>query len=86
MALYFAILNTAKLPAYGGSRMFDHAPPTFSLRFLPVVFAGAVFGVWLNRRMSDKVFTKFVYVATFCLGWYVLAEGVMLLTRARAAT
>ena len=78
-ALYFFILNSAKLPAYAGSNMFAKAPPSFSLKFLPVVAAGAVFGLWLNRRMSDKVFTRIVYVVTFCLGWYVLGEGVWML-------
>jgi uncharacterized membrane protein YfcA len=78
-ALYFFILNTAKLPAYAGSNMFAKAPPSFSLRFLPVVLAGAVFGLWLNKRMSDKLFTRIVYIVTFCLGWYVLGEGVLML-------
>jgi uncharacterized protein len=79
-ALYFFILNTSKLPAYAGSRMFDHAPPSFSLRFLPVVAAGAIFGLWLNRRMSDHAFARIVYIVTFCLGWYILAEGLRMLT------
>jgi uncharacterized membrane protein YfcA len=78
-ALYFFLLNTAKLPAYAGSRMFQNAPPSFSLRFLPLVIAGAIFGLWLNRRMSDRIFTGIVYVITFCLGWYVLGEGIMML-------
>jgi uncharacterized protein len=80
-ALYFFILNTSKLPAYAGSNMFRHAPVSFSLRFLPVVAAGAIFGIWLNRRMSDKAFTRIVYFITFCLGWYVLGEGLWMLIR-----
>jgi uncharacterized protein len=78
-ALYFFILNTAKLPAYFGSDMFTRAPISFSLQFLPLVFAGALFGFWLNRRISDRAFTRIVYFVTFCLGWYVLAEGTLML-------
>jgi uncharacterized membrane protein YfcA len=78
-ALYFFILNTAKLPAYAGSDMFQRAPLSFSLRFLPIVLAGAIFGVWLNRRISDRAFARVIYFITFCLGWYVLAEGLLML-------
>jgi uncharacterized membrane protein YfcA len=78
-ALYFFILNTAKLPAYAGSNMFAKAPLSFSLKFLPVVAAGAVFGVWFNRRISDKAFSRIIYFVTFCLGWYVLGEGLFML-------
>ena len=82
-ALHFFVLNSAKLPAYAGSNMFQHAPPSFSLRFLPLVFAGAIFGAWLNRRLNDKVFARVVYVVTFWLGWYVLWEGGMMLVHRR---
>jgi uncharacterized membrane protein YfcA len=75
-AIYFFILNTAKLPVYWASGMFRHAEWSFTFKFLPLVLAGAVFGKWLNRRMSDKLFTRIVYAVTFCLGWYVLREGV----------
>ena len=75
-AAYFAFLNTAKLPAYALTGQFSHASPWFALRFLPVVLAGALFGVWVNRRMSDKLFMRIVYVTTFFLGWYVLYEGI----------
>ena len=43
--------------------------------FLPVVLAGAIFGFWVNHRISDKIFTKVIYAATFILGWYILADG-----------
>ncbi len=76
-AIYFFILNTAKLPAYAASGQFAHASVLFSASFLPLVLCGAVFGVWLNRRLSDKLFTRVVYVITFVLGGYVLQEGVM---------
>ncbi|HUB26910.1 MAG TPA: sulfite exporter TauE/SafE family protein [Tepidisphaeraceae bacterium] len=81
-ALFFFVLNSSKLPAYFGSGLFDRAPVSFSLQFLPLVAAGAIAGLWLNRRLSDKVFTAIVYFVTFCLGWYVLIEGIGMLRAA----
>jgi uncharacterized membrane protein YfcA len=76
-AFYFFTLNTAKLPAYWASGQFAHAEFSFTARFLPLVVAGAIFGKWVNRHMSDRLFTKIVYIVTFALGWYILADGIL---------
>jgi uncharacterized protein len=76
-AVYFFILNTAKIPAYYASGQFAHAQLSFTFRFLPLVVIGAIFGKWLNRRLSDTLFTKIVYIVTFALGWYILADGIL---------
>jgi uncharacterized protein len=78
-AVYFFILNCAKLPAYYFSGQFAHAQLWFTLQFLPLVFAGALFGKWLVKRLNDVLFTKIVYVLTFLLGWYILYDGLRLL-------
>ena len=57
-ALYFFILNSAKLPAYAISGMFSDARMKFTLWFLPLVFAGAIFGLWVNKKMSDRIFLE----------------------------
>jgi len=75
-AVYFFILNTVKLPAYWAAGQFERAEIGFTLRFLPLVAAGALAGLWLNRRLSDRLFSKVVYGITFGLGWYVLADGI----------
>jgi uncharacterized membrane protein YfcA len=74
-AIFFFLLNTSKLPAYAWSGQFAGNQPLFSLRFLPLVFAGAVAGMWLNRKLSDKLFIRSVYVVTFVLGFYILFDG-----------
>jgi uncharacterized membrane protein YfcA len=74
-ALYFFLLNTAKLPAYWSAGQFAKVSPAFALQFLPLVLVGAVVGRWLVRHLSDKVFTRIVYAVTFGLGWYILADG-----------
>ncbi|MDP9174544.1 MAG: sulfite exporter TauE/SafE family protein [Planctomycetota bacterium] len=76
-AMFFFILNTAKLPAYYASGQFGHARFSFTLQFLPLVVAGAFFGRFINRRLNDKLFTRIVYIVTFVLGWYILADGIL---------
>lgn len=83
-AIYFFLLNTAKLPAYYASGLFSQVSPAFSLQFLPLVLIGAVVGFWLNQRMSDRLFSGIVYGTTFLLGWYLLADGVWTLVRVLA--
>jgi len=78
-AIYFFILNTAKLPAYYAASQFANAELTFALRFVPLVAVGAVFGYWVNKRMNDKLFSTVVYVLTFLMGWYILVDGAIIL-------
>lgn len=75
-ALYFFILNSLKLPFYYQAGLFEKAEFSFTIRFLPIVIAGALFGFWINRKMSDKLFTTFIYLATFLLGWYIMVDGI----------
>jgi hypothetical protein len=76
-AIYFFILNTIKLPVYWKDGQFGQVSPAFALMFLPLVICGAVFGFWINKRLSDKLFSNIVYVATFILGAYLLYKGVV---------
>jgi uncharacterized protein len=76
-AVYFFLLNSAKLPAYYASGQFAHASIMFTARLLPLVIVGAIFGRWLNKRINDMLFTKIVYIVTFALGWYILADGIL---------
>src|SRR5687768_632409 len=71
-AIYFFILNNAKLPAYYLSGLFDNVSPVTTLRYVAILIVGAVFGYWLNRRLSDRLFSTIVYLITFLLGWYIL--------------
>jgi uncharacterized membrane protein YfcA len=81
-AIYFFILNTCKLPVYALGGQFAKASPLFALQFLPLVLAGAAFGLWLNRRIADRWFSRIIYVVTFLLGWYILYEGIVGLIKA----
>jgi uncharacterized protein len=78
-AIYFLILNLAKLPVFYIGGVFKDASPAFALQFLPIVVAGALFGFWVNKRISDKLFGAVIYTLTFLLGWYVLFDGIQTL-------
>jgi uncharacterized membrane protein YfcA len=80
-AIYFFILNTAKLPAYWGTKMFSRPVLLLSLYTLPLVVAGALFGFWVNRKMNDAMFSRIVYILTFALGWWLLYDGIRDLVR-----
>jgi uncharacterized membrane protein YfcA len=80
-AVYFFLLNAAKMPAYWGVEMFSGAGLLLSLYLVPVVMAGAAFGFWVNRRMNDELFSRVVYVLTFVLGWYLIADAGLELRR-----
>ena len=82
-AIYFFILNVAKLPIYKVSGVFAHASPLFAAKFLPLVLVGSLVGRWLNKRINDQLFSKIIYVVTFALGWYILGEGVLTLATLR---
>lgn len=78
-AIYFFLLNTAKLPAYFLSGQFDYVDFRVVAWGLPVVYLGALAGFFIIKRMNDRTFSRIVYVLTFLLGWYVLIDGARLL-------
>jgi uncharacterized membrane protein YfcA len=80
-AIYFFLLNMAKVPVYVYLGQFRPDLLHVSAWMLPLVFTGAAFGRWLNRRMNDSAFSRIVYCITFALGWYVLIEGAVGLAR-----
>jgi uncharacterized membrane protein YfcA len=80
-AIYFFILNTAKLPVYWAAHQFDRAEPGLAAMLLPLVLAGAIVGFSINKRISDRVFGHLVYAITFALGWYIMIDGIVALAR-----
>jgi hypothetical protein len=75
-AIYFGILNAAKIPAYAAAGQFNGGVLPLSLVMLPLVFAGAATGFWMNKRITDRVFSNVVFTATFVLGLYLMVVGL----------
>jgi len=80
-AIYFFILNNAKLPAYYLSGLFGNISWLQTAQLAPLLVVGAVLGFWLNKRMNDQAFSKIVYAVTFLLGLYILIDAVGALVR-----
>jgi len=78
-AIYFGILNNAKLPGYYFAGQLNLRLFYLSLELLPLVFVGAAVGFWLNKRMTDRIFSNIVFALTFALGNYLLYNGLVTL-------
>ncbi len=74
-AIYFGILNNAKLPGYFFAGQMNLGLFWLSIRLLPLVLLGAVAGFWLNKRMTDRIFSNIVFTITFALGGYLMYAG-----------
>ena len=77
-AVYFFLVNTAKVPIFIASEQFRRDTLWLSLKLLPLVFGGALFGFWVTKWLNDRLFSRIVYAITFCLGWYLLVDGIAL--------
>jgi uncharacterized membrane protein YfcA len=82
-AVFFFMANSSKLPTYYLAGQFAGVDWVRALELAPLVFAGAIFGFWLIRKLSDQGFFRFVYIAVFLMGWYLVVESVMTLTGMR---
>jgi uncharacterized membrane protein YfcA len=75
-AVFFAVVNYVKLIPYAslGLLSADNLATSAALAiFAPV---GVYLGVWLHRRISDRVFFTVVYALLFALGIKLIADGV----------
>jgi len=70
--VFFAVVNQLKLIPYGILGLLKAPNLLFSLSLLPFVPLGVWLGVWLNRRMSERVFLLIVYVLLFLAGLKLL--------------
>ena len=78
--LMFTCINWIKMPFFLLDRELTNLPVLvphaiitretlwLSLLFFPLVPVGVWLGVWLNRRFSERLFLRFVYVLTFLTG------------------
>lgn len=67
-AVFFAILNWAKIPAFIALGAFSRESLTLSLLLLPVATAATWLGAWMVRRISGQGFYAFVNVMLAAIG------------------
>ena len=63
--LIFSWINWIKMPFFIANGMVTRETLLMGLAYLPLIPVGVWAGVWLNRRVSEKVFLRLVYAFTF---------------------
>ena len=64
----FAWVNWIKLPFFAGQGIITRETLLTGLYYSPLVPLGVWLGVWLNRKFSERLFLKLVYMLTFLAG------------------
>lgn len=71
-AWFFAIVNLVKVPFLAGIGLFDGAVLLMDAVLVPLVVVGAFAGLWLARRMKQRVFDTIVIGLTIVGAVYLL--------------
>ncbi|MEY2407803.1 MAG: uncharacterized protein QOF48_473 [Verrucomicrobiota bacterium] len=66
--LIFTWINWIKLPFFFHQSIITRETLLTGLRYLPLIPVGVWLGVWLNRKIHDRIFLQVVYVMTFLTG------------------
>jgi len=74
--LFFAVVNYVKLVPYTLLGQFDATNLVTSLVLAPLAPIGVGIGVWLHKRVSDRLFFGVVYVLLFFVGLKLIADGL----------
>jgi uncharacterized membrane protein YfcA len=74
--LFFAVANYVKLVPYAWLGQLDISNLSTSLVLAPLAPIGIGLGVWLHRRVSDRVFFHFVYTMLFVVGVKLIYDGI----------
>ena len=76
MAVFFAVINAAKVLPYTALGLMDQRNLATSLLLLPLAPLGVWAGVWLVRRVSSTWFYRLAYLGMLLTGCKLLWDGV----------
>jgi uncharacterized membrane protein YfcA len=76
-SLYFLCVNYAKLVPYYFLGQLNQTNLELSLVFAPLVPLGIGLGVWLHKRVSEKVFYQTSYVLLFSTGLKLIWDATL---------
>ncbi|MBN2328759.1 MAG: sulfite exporter TauE/SafE family protein [Candidatus Omnitrophica bacterium] len=65
---FFTAVNATKLVPYAYHDMINFDSMRQSLFLLPFVPVGTYLGVWMNKRINEKIFTGVIYAILFLIG------------------
>ena len=74
--IYFAFVNYLKLIPYSFLGQFNGENLLTSLLLLPLAPAGMWLGIWLHRRIDERLFYQTVYVMLTVVGLKLLYDGL----------
>jgi uncharacterized membrane protein YfcA len=66
--LIFTWVNWIKMPFFIYNGIITRETLLTGLYYFPLVPLGVWLGVWLNRKFSEKLFLRLVYLLTFLTG------------------
>jgi uncharacterized membrane protein YfcA len=75
-AIFFAVVNWMKAPAYWALGEFTRENLLTSFVLMPVAIVSTVAGVWLVRRVSGEQFYTIIYVLMIGVGAKLLWDGL----------
>jgi hypothetical protein len=73
--VFFAVVNYVKLAPYALLDMFPVANLATSAVLMPAAILGTLAGVWLHKRVNDRLFYQVCYLFTFATGCKLLFDG-----------
>lgn len=71
-AWFFAIINAIKVPFLAGLGLFETPVLLMDAVLAPLVVAGALLGLWVARKMNQRVFDRIAIVLTIVGAVYLL--------------
>jgi uncharacterized membrane protein YfcA len=74
--VFFGVVNYVKLIPYAWLGQLDTSTLTTSLILAPLAPIGIGLGVWLHRRVSERIFFHFVYTMLFVVGVKLVHDGI----------
>ena len=74
--VFFAVVNYVKLVPYALLDQFPAVNLGTSAVLIPVAILGTVAGVWLHRRVSDRLFYEVAYACVLATGVKLLWDGI----------
>ena len=74
--LFFAVVNHVKLIPYAWLGQLQVGNLMTSAALAPLAPIGVMTGVWLHRRVNDRLFFRIVYVLLFSIGAKLVYDGI----------
>jgi len=74
--MFFTVVNAVKLIPYAMLGQFDKTNLSTSLVLIPLAPIGVFIGVWLIKRIDERVFFRVLYALLVCVGVKLLSDGL----------